>query len=79
MRRKRIYKCLQNAATDTVEINVTDETGHSIVRSVFDSLEETIAYFHEIKDELSRNEQLEIVEVNDFHFECQSVEKVLFS
>lgn len=75
MRRKRIYKCLQNTVTDTVEISVTDEKGHSIVTSFFDNLEETVAYFQEIKDELSKNEQLEVIEINDFHFECQTLEE----
>jgi hypothetical protein len=75
MRRKRIYKCLQNTVTGTVEISVTDEKGHSIITSVFGNLEETVAYFQEIKDELSKNEQLEVVEIDDFHFESQSLEK----
>ena len=79
MRRKRIYKCLQNTANDTVEISVTDEKGHSIITSVFDNFEETVAYFQEIKDELSKNEQLEVVEIDDFHFECQSLEKASIS
>jgi hypothetical protein len=74
MQYKRIYKCLQNAATGHATICVADEGGHSLITSVFESLDETIEYFHEIKDELATNEQLEIIEIDEFHFECRSVE-----
>lgn len=77
MPHKRIYKCLRDDATDRVRIYVTDEDGHSIVNSVFDNLNETVAYFQEIKNELKENERLKVVEIDDFHFECQSIETLL--
>lgn len=77
MPHKRIYKCLPDDATDSVRIDVTDEDGQTIVTSVFDDLNETVAYFQEIKNELKENEKLEVVEINDFHFECQGVETIL--
>jgi hypothetical protein len=76
MQYKRIYKCLRNAATGKPAISVTDENGYPVNTSFFDSFDETVAYFYELKDELARNQQMEIVNYDDFHFECRAVEGV---
>ena len=70
MFKKKVYKCLQNENTGKVEINVTDEKGYPILTSSFDRLDETITYFHEVRDELATNDQIEIIQINDLHFEC---------
>jgi hypothetical protein len=72
MQSKRIYKCLQNEVTGDVEITITDESGSSISRAVFDNWDETVAYFFEIRDELVKNTQLEITHIDDFHFESKT-------
>ena len=70
MFKKKVYKCLRNKTTGQAEINVTNERGYSILTSRFERMDETIRYFYEIRDELATNKQLEIIQINDLHFEC---------
>jgi len=79
MQHKRIYQCLRNASTGKAVISVTDEKNQSVNTSFFDSFDETVAYFYELKEELGENDELEIVVINDFHFECRGIECVTSS
>jgi hypothetical protein len=61
---------LRNESTGKAEINVTDERGYSILTSRFDRIDDTLRYFYEVRDELATNNQLEIIQIDDFQFEC---------
>ncbi len=67
---------MRNENTGKVEINVTDERGYPILTSKFDRMDETMRYFYEIRDELATNKQLEIIQIDDFQFECINHETV---
>ena len=67
---------MPNAATGMTDVKITDEDGNLINRSSFGSIEEARVYFQEVRDELATNEQLEIVQVNSFHFEYKKLKKI---
>jgi hypothetical protein len=67
--RKRIYQCLPNVSTGMVDVVITDEDGRMIYKSSYDNAEKAQVYFQEIREELAMNKSLEVVQINNSHFE----------
>lgn len=70
---KRIYKCLYNSAASNFEIHVADENGLSIRKLNANTKKDALAFFYVIRDTLARSSQVEIKQINPFHFECKKL------